>query len=195
MTRRLNRHIHGRTWLRAEPRAVAAFSVALAYGGGLWLQVLHEAQGATERNEPPLVLHWLRDSTLALPLVLISVWIALSLARRLARGDRASILTSVLDAALVALVASALIGAATPIHGLLFQAHEHGHHDQDLPLLAHVTLDALQGLAANLPLAGLVALLLRVQIRVSPVPRLSTSARNSALVHPGVSHEHDGRDA
>ena len=128
MTRRLFRHRRERTWLRAEARALAAFSVALAYGGGLWLQVLHEAQGATERNEPPFALHWLRDSTLALPLVLISAWMALALAQRLARRDRTSILPSLLDAALVALVASALVGAAkcwrAPLRGGCLEPQE-----------------------------------------------------------------------
>ena len=56
--------------LRARPWPAFALTLALAYGGGLWLNVLHTAEGGYERNEPPLLLHWLRDATLALPLIL-----------------------------------------------------------------------------------------------------------------------------
>src|SRR5438128_8921840 len=59
------------------------YSLVLAYGGGLWLHLLHEAEGATELNEPPWVLHWLRDSSLALPVVAIGVWLGSQLAARL----------------------------------------------------------------------------------------------------------------
>src|SRR5262249_3682517 len=62
-------------------RAAAPFAVALAFGSGLWLTALHLAEGATERDEPPLLLHWLRDSTLALPLVFVAVLGALLVAR------------------------------------------------------------------------------------------------------------------
>src|SRR6202022_3263881 len=49
--------------------AIALYSVGLAYGGGLWLHLLHEAEGATELNAPPGIIHWLRDSSLSLPLL------------------------------------------------------------------------------------------------------------------------------
>ena len=76
--------------------AMAAYSLALAYGGGLWLHLLHEAEGATEQNAPHTIIHWLRDSTLALPMIAFGVFLATHLARRLlARyGTDASRLTT-----------------------------------------------------------------------------------------------------
>ena len=56
--------------------AIALYSLGLAFGGGLWLHLLHEAQGATELNAPPGLIHWLRDSTLSLPLVVVGVVLA-----------------------------------------------------------------------------------------------------------------------
>jgi len=64
--RPLHRHLAGATPL----------AIALAYGGGGWLQFLHAREGGIERNEPGLVAHWLRDGTLALPLVLLAVAVA-----------------------------------------------------------------------------------------------------------------------
>ena len=45
----------------ARPSAVLAFALALAYGGGFWETLLHHVEGGHERNEPGLVLHWLRE--------------------------------------------------------------------------------------------------------------------------------------
>src|SRR5919201_1201944 len=93
--------------LLTPPAAVAPFAVALAYGGGLWLHVLHQAAGVPELNEPPPIIHWLRDSTLALPLILVAVWAALVLARayvaRYARGA-SRLLSAAVVAAIVALM-------------------------------------------------------------------------------------------
>src|SRR3954468_1038157 len=72
----------------ARPSVVAALALVLAYGGGLWLNVLHKAEGGVERNEPPFVLHWLRDATLALPLVMVAVWVGVLLTRRLIERTR-----------------------------------------------------------------------------------------------------------
>src|SRR3954447_15846238 len=74
----------------ARPSVVAAFAIVLAYCGGLWLNVLHKAEGGIERNEPPFVLHWLRDATLALPLVMVAGWVGVLLARRLIDRTRCS---------------------------------------------------------------------------------------------------------
>ncbi len=68
----LNRRLGGATPL----------AVALAYGGTAWLQVLHAREGGVERNEPGFLVHWLRDGTLALPLVLMVVALATWLTSR-----------------------------------------------------------------------------------------------------------------
>ena len=79
-TRPLHRHLAGATPL----------AIALAYGGGGWLQFLHAREGGIERNEPGLVAHWLRDGTLALPLVLLAVAVAFVLVQRVLRRFEAS---------------------------------------------------------------------------------------------------------
>src|SRR5215218_924606 len=73
----------------ARPSAVLAFAVAFAYGGGLWQTFLHHVEGGHERNEPGLLLHWLRDATLALPLVFCAVWVGVLVARRVIERNRA----------------------------------------------------------------------------------------------------------
>ena len=52
----------------ARPSAVLAFALPFAYLGGLWLIWLHIVEGGHERNEPSLLVHALRDGTVALPL-------------------------------------------------------------------------------------------------------------------------------
>src|SRR4051812_9007160 len=93
----------------ARPSVVAAFALVLAYGGGLWLNVLHIAEGGYERNEPPLILHWLRDATLALPLVLVAVWAGVLMARRLIErsGCNSRLAAAMTLGACVALMAAA----------------------------------------------------------------------------------------
>src|SRR3954463_12959934 len=143
----------------ARPSVVAAFALVLAYGGGLWLNVLHIAEGGYERNEPPLVLHWLRDSTLALPLVLVAVWAGVLLARRLIeRGGRDSrTLNALTLGTAVALLAAAVASLGGPAHGALFGA-AHGGHELALPL--HLLRDGLLALVVDPPLALIAALAL-----------------------------------
>src|SRR3712207_1856200 len=81
-------------WALARPSVVALFALVLGYGGGLWLNVLHHAEGGVERNEPPMLLHWLRDSTLALPLVLAATWVGVIAARKLRSEEHTSELQS-----------------------------------------------------------------------------------------------------
>src|SRR3954463_570105 len=97
----------------ARPSVVAAFALVLAYGGGLWLNVLHIAEGGYERNEPPLILHWLREPALALPLVLVAVWAGVLLARRLIERTGCS---SRLAAAMTLGACVALTAAAPGAH-------------------------------------------------------------------------------
>ncbi len=141
-----------------RPSAVLAFTVAIAYGGGLWLLFLHHAEGGHERNEPSLVLHWLRDSTLALPLICAGVWVGLVLARKLiARAglsDGPVGLCAALTGATVALTATVAVAASSPAHADLFGVSHGGH---ELPFMLHLGRDALTALVANLVLSGLVS--------------------------------------
>lgn len=128
---------------------LVAVALTLTYGVGLWLILVHAAEGAHEHGEPTLALHWLRDSTLAFPVVLLANALALRLAARLWRGRRGSLPWKVVVAAL-ALSAGAATAAGTPVHGRLFGAEE----VEELPLLVHVARDGLLALVAAFPLAG-----------------------------------------
>ena len=148
---------------RIRPAALTAMSLALAYGGGLWLHLLHEAEGATEPGAPSGLVHWLRDSTLLLPVVLASVWAALFLGRRLARSlsaDRRPVLVTITLATTVAAVTSLAEALASPLHEMAFGGG-HAHHGVAVPLAVHMVYDGLVALAANLVIAGLVLLVLR----------------------------------
>ena len=142
----------------ARPSAVLAFALAIAYGGGLWMTFLHHAEGGHERNEPGFVMHWLRDATLALPLICVAVWIGIVVARKLiARAgatDGPVALCAATLAVVVALASTLAIGASSPAHGGLFGA-EHGGHE--IGFLAHLGRDMLIALSANLMLAGAVS--------------------------------------
>jgi hypothetical protein len=144
--------------VRIPRSTTAAVGIALAYGAGFWLVLLHHAGGAHERAEPPLLLHALRDGTLALPGVLAAVWLGGTLALGLADPGRAlsARWRTALLAAGSAACAAVVLAAGNPVHALLFDTQE-GH---ELSPLVHAARDALVALAACLPVAALVLALL-----------------------------------
>lgn len=159
-----SRHLPRRPGVpRSRPAAVVILTLALAYGGGLWLHLLHEAEGATEPGAPIGVLHWLRDSTLLLPFVLLAVWISLRLGRRFlvaSAGGGSPAVGAVLLAAVVAAVTSLAEALASPLHTIAFGAH-HDHHGVEMPLALHMAYDGVVAMAANLVIAALILLALR----------------------------------
>jgi hypothetical protein len=159
-------------------RMLFAFVLLFTYGGGWWLWLLHEVEGATEPGAPPGLLHWLRDSTLSLPLVAVGILLGANLARRLvARYGRGSsdLLNGMLIAAVLALYASIVLSVGNPIHGLLFKSTHGGH---DLPIAYHIVRDGMLALFGNDVLAvvfvGLV--LSRRWLVAVRRPRLSQAA-------------------
>ena len=147
---------------RVRPAALAALTLTLAYGGGLWLHLLHEAEGATEPGAPIGVLHWLRDSTLLLPIVLAAVWASLLVARWLLLRQVGSCPPSVAVATIAATTAAIVSLAealASPLHTLAFGAH-HDHHGVEMPVALHMTYDGVAALAANLAIASVVLVIL-----------------------------------
>ena len=60
---------------------IIALVIAISYGGGLWINVQHELEGARESRELTPVLHWLRDSTLAMVFIFFGVLMALTFSR------------------------------------------------------------------------------------------------------------------
>lgn len=156
MTELIVRTVAGRPVARlARPSAVVAFALAIAYGTGAWLQALHHAEGGTERAAPGFLLHWLRDSTLSLPLVFAAVWVAILVARRwIERAEVSPRLAALVLAAVVAATTSFATAAAGPAHAYLFEASHGGH---ELSPLAHLGRDALIALFMSLPIAGVVS--------------------------------------
>ncbi|MEA2157558.1 MAG: hypothetical protein QOE11_3698, partial [Solirubrobacteraceae bacterium] len=148
----------------ARPSAVLAFALAFSYLGGLWLNILHIVEGGHERNEPPLLIHALRDGTVALPLIFIAVWGGVVLGRRLIvrwGAEDSRFLAAAVLAVSVALAASVAQGLTNPAHASLFGAHHGGHEPS---LLVHMMRDGLLALFANSILAvGISAALLRTR--------------------------------
>ena len=135
------------------------FAVLLSYGTGLWLHLVHEVEGATEATSLPGVVHWLRDSSLALPLVVLSVFLAGALARRLLErygAGMSDLVASTLVAVVIAVYASVVLALGNPIHGLLFP-EVYGHGGHDLPFALHAVRDGLLALSANELLAVILA--------------------------------------
>jgi len=173
VTRRVT-HSAARQW------AVALLAFVLAYGGGLWMHILHELEGATERYALPSAVHYLRDATLLLPLMLATSWAALWLTRRwYERGGRqaAHLAVSGLAALSAALLASLVMGAASPLHDITFGA-QHSHHAAQ-PLWLHVANHGLLSLAANLPIALLACALLGARLwQPGPALRIKSPLRS-----------------
>ena len=171
----INRPTLARTLL--ERRMLIAITLLLTYCGGFWLYLLHEVEGATELNAPPGVIHWLRDSTLSLPLVALGVVLGAMLARRLlARYGRTA--SDPLRAALVAVVlafyGSVVLSIGNPIHGVLFATDVHGG-GHDLPIVLHIVRDGLLALSANEMLALFAAIVILGS-------RLLSASRRVAMV-------------
>jgi FtsP/CotA-like multicopper oxidase with cupredoxin domain len=157
----------------ARPSVVAAFAFPLAYAVGLWMNVLHGAEGGHERGEPPPVIHWLRDSTLALPVVFAAVWLAVVLSRRVIQRHALESRPAVAGAVLAtysAFATACSLAFANPLHSTLFAAHHGGH---DLPFALHLVRDGLLALALALPVAGIVACAL-VRTRPWAPPQVAT---------------------
>ena len=119
------------------------------------MNVLHRAQGVHEVNEPGWLVHWLRDATLALPIVLAGVWVGLLLCRRLVDATRqrarARLPGRCSSAVICAATASAALGLANPLHATAFGHH---HAVADLPWPLHMARDALAAFTANVMLAA-----------------------------------------
>src|SRR6185436_20705352 len=89
---------------------VVPLAVVLAYADGFWLISLRGAVGAIERTQEPFV-SWLRESTLALPVFVLAVLGALTLATRWF-GPVLRKPKSVVAAGLLVVAASTLVGIA-----------------------------------------------------------------------------------
>lgn len=103
-------------WLTVLPLAAL-----LAYADGFWMTSLRGATGAIERTQTPLV-DWLRESTLVLPLFVLAVLVALTVAMR-RFGPRVSTTRSVLATALLVVGAASLASTAWLVASAAYDYH------------------------------------------------------------------------
>ena len=181
--------------MRVQQSVLAILTLAIAYGVGAWVQVLHHAEGAAEIGEPSPVAHWLRDSTLSVPLVAVAVFGGLLLSRRIVRASQARpAFATAITAAVIAAATTYVLAAGNPIHSLLFPAVEGTGHHQEHGLLVHAARDGLVALPAALlvTLAACAALMRRRPWEpVSPVAsrlavRFARPVRRTALVFGAI---------
>jgi hypothetical protein len=88
---------------------VVVFTVALAYADGFWVTSALRAIGATANTQGPF-LHWLRDSTMMLPPIVLAVLAALGLTRRWLHGRRE--IVQLAGAALLVILVSSAVSIA-----------------------------------------------------------------------------------
>jgi manganese oxidase len=96
----------------ASRRAVLT-GLGLAYGVGFWTHLLHARAGTHAAAGGSFVTHWLRDSTLSVPLVVLAVVVATFLAQRAGASRRLTTLTQGVGAAVA-------MAVGVPFHGQLF---------------------------------------------------------------------------
>src|SRR3954447_17015925 len=99
-------------------RRTLAMAICAAYGVGLWTHLVHWRSGAREAHDVTFWAHWMRDSTLSVPLVLMAVLAATMVIGRRARASRTA-------SGVGAAVATAL-AIGVPVHAGIF-GHA-GHH-------------------------------------------------------------------
>ena len=137
----------------AQPSAAAALAVVLTYASGLALTALHLAETSRRPGEPPLVVQWLRDGTVALPLVFAAVWAGVLFARRALERPRGAVsgrMAAAVLAAVVADFASLAVALAHPLQAWLFGGAAHHH----LPFLVHVARSTSQPPRWSSPRSG-----------------------------------------
>src|SRR6478672_13595058 len=99
-----------RTRLSVPWLTVVPLAVVLAYADGFWMLTLRGAVGAIERTQQPFA-GWWRESTAALPLYVLAVLGALTLALRWF-GPRPRHSRAVVGAALLVVAAGTAVGLA-----------------------------------------------------------------------------------
>ena len=177
-------------WFSETRRTILALSAALAFGGVFWMNLLHELRGEYEQQTISPIAHWLRDSSLAFPAMLISVTIGMSLWRKYNQKLLNSSFRKPMLAVTLAVGASVVFMLGVPIHEALFTANhgdaieypfaaDHGHEDASIDSafaltrdssiseagsLAHVTSDGLASLPANLIIVLLMVFILKAAV-------------------------------
>lgn len=142
-------------YVRISFSNIIALIVAISYGGGLWVNIQHEMEGAHETVELAPVLHWLRDSTFAMVFIFFGVLMALSFTRWLIQRANGH-LTQMAQWALIAVTLGIFTGTAfalgIPVHGYLFGAHI----AEGAELIADMLKDGSQVALVNIAISALI---------------------------------------
>jgi cytochrome bd-type quinol oxidase subunit 2 len=137
---------------RSDRTATAmTLALALAYGGGWWLEHAHPITGI-EHAGPEATRIWLAQSTMLLPVTLVTVYVVLRLADRWAATPFHLALVSITTAVAVASVTA----LCAPLIALL-SADPHAHGQ--IPPSWYQLGDALHLVRVDVPIAAAVILL------------------------------------
>ncbi len=134
-------------------RRTFAIAAAAAYGVGLWTHTVHWRSGAREAHDVTFWAHWMRDSTLSVPLVLMAV-----IAATMAVGRRVGVLRT---AGATATAVAAALALGVPMHaGMFGSAGHHGAAAPTMPvsMVAEFLIDLPVALLISAALFGLGAL-------------------------------------
>ncbi len=133
---------------------IIALVIAISYGGGLWINVQHELEGARESHELTPVLHWLRDSTLSMVFIFFGVLMALAFSRWLiqrANGRMSRLAQGALITICVGVFTGAAFAFGIPAHGYLFG----GHVEEGADLIVHMLNNGYLSALVNMGIAAL----------------------------------------
>jgi len=134
---------------------IIALVIAISYGGGLWINIQHELEGARETHELTPVLHWLRDSTLAMVFIFFGVLMALAFSRWVIRRANGR-MPGPAQVILITICTGAFTGAAfafgIPAHGYLFG----GHMEEGADLIVHMLNNGYWSALVNTGIAALM---------------------------------------
>ncbi len=138
------------------PSEILALAVVLSYGVGAWMVTLSHFGVTAGLGDKSLVIQWLSVSTVALPLVLAGVAVALRATRALSTrlspaGGSAEASVAALMRVLFAAVGGAVaFAAAVPVYEWITAADTEG----SLPLAAATAQNTMLALVVALPLAA-----------------------------------------
>lgn len=122
----INKSNSSTSFLTVSFQKVIALVIAISYIGGLWVNVQHELEGAHEVNEMPPILHWLRDSTLAVVFIFFGVMMAISFLRSLIQrsdGRLSPLARQSLTVLILGIFTGIAFALGIPVHGFLFGVH------------------------------------------------------------------------
>ncbi len=159
-------------------RRTVIIAVAAAYGVGLWTHVVHWRSGAREAHEVTFWPHWLRDSTLSVPVVLLAV-----IAATLAVGRNAK---PVRTGSAIAAAVAAVLAFGVPVHAAIFGHAAHTGAVPTLPvsMVAEFLIDLPAALMISVSLLGVAAIPWPARPQLSTRQRVSLAM--AALFAVGV---------